>query len=49
MKETVELETEDIKLRTAVSAALNEIWVILEYLRPERLKAYGQLPESEVL
>ena len=46
MKERFELETKVIKLRAEISAALTEIWLILEELRPERLKAYGQLSES---
>jgi hypothetical protein len=47
MKEILELETEDIELRADISAALDEIWVILEELRPEKLKGYGQLSESD--
>jgi hypothetical protein len=47
MKEIFELETEDIKLRANILAALNEIWVILEELRPEKLTGYGQLSEFD--
>ena len=47
MKDIFELETEDTKLRADISAALDEIWVILEDLRPEKLTGYGQLSESD--
>jgi len=47
MKETFELEAREISLRSEILAALNEIWVILEELEPDRFKAYGELPESE--
>ncbi|MCW4047355.1 MAG: hypothetical protein NWE99_07330 [Candidatus Bathyarchaeota archaeon] len=46
VKETFKLETEEIKLRAEISAALNEIWVILVDLEPDRLKAYGELSED---
>lgn len=47
MKESFELETEQINLRAEISAVLNEIWIILVDLEPERFKAYGELSESE--
>ncbi|KUO40007.1 MAG: hypothetical protein APZ16_06955 [Candidatus Hadarchaeum yellowstonense] len=47
MREIFELETEEIELRAKILAALNEIWVILEELRPEKLKGYGRLPGSD--
>ena len=47
MKETFALETEKINLRAEISAALDEVWIILVDLEPERLKAYGELSEPE--
>ncbi|MCW4004023.1 MAG: hypothetical protein NWE95_08965 [Candidatus Bathyarchaeota archaeon] len=47
IKETFELETEKINLRAEISAALDEVWIILVDLAPDRLKAYGELSETE--
>jgi len=47
MKELFDLRTEQIDLRAEISAALNEIWIILIDLVPERFKTYGELSESE--
>ncbi len=47
MKEVFELKSEQINIRAEISAALDEIWIILVDLEPERLKAYGELSESE--
>ncbi|MCW3996133.1 MAG: hypothetical protein NWE98_08310 [Candidatus Bathyarchaeota archaeon] len=47
IKETFELETERINLRAEILAALDEVWIILVDLGPERLKAYGELLASE--
>jgi hypothetical protein len=47
MKELFQLETEEINLGAEISAALNEIWIILVDLNPESLEAYGELEESD--
>jgi hypothetical protein len=47
MKETFRLGTKEIQLRAEIYAKLTESWIILVDLRPERLKAYGQLLESD--
>ena len=47
IKEIFEIKFKDIKLRAEISAELGEIWIILDDLIPERLKAYGKLSVSE--
>ncbi len=47
MKELFEVETEKINLKAEISAALDEIWIILVDLEPERFEAYGDLSEPE--
>jgi len=47
MKELFEIETEKINLRAEISAALDEVWIILADLEPERFKAYGELSDSD--
>ncbi|MEM2602200.1 MAG: hypothetical protein QXW19_04510 [Candidatus Bathyarchaeia archaeon] len=47
IKEEFELEADEESLKSRVHAALAEIWVNLEELRPEGMGAYGRMAEEE--
>jgi hypothetical protein len=47
LKETFKLERNEKSLRRWVYTTLVGVWIILEDLRPEKLKAYGQMSDAD--
>jgi hypothetical protein len=47
LKETLKLERNEKSLRRWVYSTLTGVWIILEDLRPEKLKAYGQMSDAD--
>lgn len=47
LKEKFKLERDEKSLSRWVYSTLIEIWIILEDLRPEKLKAYGQMSDMD--
>ena len=47
LKETFKLERNEKSLRRWVYSTLVGVWIILEDLRPEKLKAYGQMSDID--
>jgi hypothetical protein len=47
LKEKFKLERDEKSLSHWVYSTLIEIWIILEDLRPEKLKAYGQMSDID--
>jgi len=47
IKEKFDLGSNQESIRSLVYSRLSEIWTILEDLRPEKLKAYGQMSKAD--
>ncbi len=47
MQNDFNLEVSEYNSRSSILAALSEMWVVLEEMTPDKLKAYGKVSERE--